>query len=201
MLHPIAFNPDLDCFVPTKEECYALWDKYEMLENIREHSIMVAKTALYLTKRGLDCGQAIPKNYVLAAALLHDIAKTYTIRHGGDHAQMGAAFVRAETGNPYLAHGVLSHIYWPWTEGSLCVEHDPWRMPLLISYADKRVCHDKIVGINDRFAELMNRYGTSEYKRQRIQENHDQSLTYENTLRKYPVNLDFSYEEINSIEL
>jgi len=201
MIYTISFDLDPSFPVPTKAECYTMWDTYEMLENVREHSRMVAKTALCIAKDVIAKGYDISEDYVVAAALLHDIAKTYTIKHGGDHAQLGASLVRAQTGNPYLAHAVLSHVIWPWNEGILSVENEPWRLPLIISYADKRVRHDTLVSIDERFSDLMDRYGTTELKRQYIQENYEQSVELENALKKYHIKTELDFVEINAIEL
>jgi len=201
MIYTISFDQNPRWTVPTKAKCYAMWDTYEMLDNIREHSRMVAKTALCIAKNIRANGYEISEDYVVAAALLHDIAKTYTIKHGGDHAQLGATFVRAQTGNPYLAHAVLSHVIWPWTEGILSVVNKPWRLPLIISYADKRVRHDKIVSIEDRFSDLMDRYGNTALKRQHIQENYEQSVELENALKKHQIKTELSSAEINAIKL
>ena len=200
MLYTISLNPDPSWHVPSVANCYVMWDKYQMLENIRVHSLMVAKTALCIAKDIIAKKYPISKEYVVAA-LLHDIAKTYTIRHGGDHALLGATFVREETSNPYLAHAVLSHVFWPWTEGELSVEHKPWRLPLIISYADKRVCHDKIVSIDERFGDLMERYGKTESSRKYIRENYEQSIELENALKKRYIKTDLNPVEINAIKI
>lgn len=199
MLYSISLSPDPTWFVPTKTECYALWDKYEMLDNIREHSLMVAKTALYIARNAIMQKYDVSEDYIIAAALLHDIAKTYTIKHGGDHACLGAAFVRAETGNPYLAQAVLCHVSWPWLEGDLAIEHAPWRLPLVIAYADKRVCHDGIVSVDKRFHDLLERYGTTELKRKYIQENYEQSIELENSFKKHNMKVDFNTQDVNAV--
>ena len=201
MLYAISLEPDHSWSLPKAAKCYELWDKYEMLENIRVHSTMVAKTALYIARDVLEKRYEISEDYVIAAALLHDIAKTYTIKHGGDHAQLGAAFVRAETGNPYLAHAVASHVLWPWSEGKLSVEHKPWRLPLLISYADKRVCHDKIVSLDERFGDLMQRYGKTERSRKYIQENYEQSIDLEKSFKKRYIQTDLDFSKIKVLQI
>ena len=93
--------------VPGDAACFALWDKYAMLPNIRRHSLLVAHVATVLAQRAADMGFAVRVPEVRAGGLLHDIAKTYSVRHGGSHAQIGAAWTVAETGNYAIAQAPL----------------------------------------------------------------------------------------------
>ncbi|MDL2268292.1 HD domain-containing protein, partial [Desulfovibrio sp. OttesenSCG-928-G15] len=83
--------------IPREEDCFALWDRYAMLDNIREHSKKVAGLALALANAAKEKGFAVCPEAVYAAGLLHDLAKTYTIQHNGHHAQLGGAWVMRET--------------------------------------------------------------------------------------------------------
>ena len=159
--------------VPDEAQCVRLWDKYGMMPHIREHCRAVASVALDIVRRAeergvLPEGRGLERPYVLAAGLLHDIAKTYTIRHGGSHAQLGAAWVREETGNPALAQAVLWHVSWPWQDGPLDDAADPFRLPVIIAYADKRVRHTEVVTLEERFEDLMVRYGIDDERKARI---------------------------------
>ena len=113
MLPSLEFPADPSWVVPERQ-CSRLWDKYDMMPHIREHCRAVAGVAVEIVRRAEERG-AVPEGRPLtvplarAAGLLHDIAKSYTIRHGGSHAQLGAAWVREETGNPLLAQAVLFH--------------------------------------------------------------------------------------------
>ena len=100
--------------VPDDTACFALWDKFDMLPNIRRHSLLVAHIATTLARRAAEIGIAVNVEEVRASGLLHDIAKTYCVRHGGSHAQVGASWVVSETGNQTIAQGVLLHVWWPW---------------------------------------------------------------------------------------
>lgn len=151
--------PPNDKSVPDDDKCFSLWDKYEMLPNIKQHSLKVAHIATCLAKKAASSGFQVDINAVRAAALLHDLAKTYTIHYGGSHAQLGAAWVIAETGNHALANGVLFHVFWPWTMPS---EQDLISLPFFIIYADKRVRHDTIVTLDERLIDLKARYGRSD---------------------------------------
>ena len=160
--HP-APNPT-ECFAaPGLDDCRALWRRYAMLPNIEEHSRTVAKMALYLGRRLQDAGVPLCLKTLQASALLHDLAKTYTIGHGGNHTQLGAAWVVQETGQQLIAQGVLFHAFWPWE-----LDLEAWPLPLLVQYADKLVRHDQVVDLKARFTDLMERYGKNERARESI---------------------------------
>jgi len=173
MLPSLSFPVSPAWYVPDEAQCVRLWDKYGMMPHIREHCRAVASVALEIVRRAgerglIPEGRGLDAPSVLAAGLLHDIAKTYTIRHGGSHAQLGAAWVRDETGNPALAQAVLWHVSWPWQEGPLDDSADPLRLPVIIAYADKRVRHTEVVTLEQRFEDLLIRYGIDDERRERI---------------------------------
>lgn len=165
--------------IPRPEDCYALWDKYEMLDNIRAHSERVAGLALALANRAREKGLAVSAEATYAAGLLHDLAKTYTIVHSGNHAQLGAAWTMHETRNAPIAHCVLYHVHWPWEEHFYDTD---FFMVMAIEYADKRVRHDSYVSLGERFEDLLVRYGKNAYARERIAMSHEQGKRVENTL-------------------
>ena len=58
-LYPsLELAPDLSLSVPGRGECEALWEKYAMLANIRDHSRAVADVAMSLARRAEDMGVA-----------------------------------------------------------------------------------------------------------------------------------------------
>lgn len=172
----VAELPPVDA-VPTDAQCRLLWDAYGMLPNIRAHSELVACLATALAERARAAGLAVDVAEVRAAALLHDLAKTYTIRHGGNHCQLGAAWVQEITGNPALSQGVLCHVHWP-REIDLAADF----LPLALIYSDKRVKHNQIVTLETRFDDLLVRYGTTDYIRARIRESFQQAEAIERAL-------------------
>ena len=177
MLPALEFTADPSWMVPDEEQCMLLWDRYDMLPHIRDHCRAVAGIAVEIVRRAVERG-AVPEGRLLteplarAAGLLHDIAKTYSIRYGGSHAQLGAAWVREETGNPLLAQAVLFHVEWPWSGGDLDDVRDPMRLPVIVAYADKRVRHAEVVSIRERFDDLLVRYGISADKVESIAANY-----------------------------
>lgn len=168
-----------DRFIPDEAQCVALWDKYGMLDNIRRHSRQVAKICAALAKRANELGFAVSIEECLAAGLLHDLAKTRCLEAGGSHAQLGSAWIVAETGNYLLGQAALLHVHWAWPlprDGEIC------RLPFFLLYADKRVRHDKIVTLAERFEDLQKRYGLTEAARSGIRATFRQTLELQELL-------------------
>ncbi|MEW5772171.1 MAG: phosphohydrolase [Thermodesulfobacteriota bacterium] len=169
--------------VPDDAACERLWDRCAVPDHIRRHSARVADAAAFLAERASAAGlfPEVPGPELVAAvrasALLHDLAKDYCIRHGGSHAQLGAAWTLALTGSPALAHGVLFHVWWPW-------DVDPLRhfLPLAVLYADKRVRHSEYVSLGARFTDLFERYGSTPERRDRVRMSLEQTQAIEHCL-------------------
>jgi hypothetical protein len=165
--------------IPSDARCRALWDRYEMPAHIRAHSEQVALVATQVAEAGFAAGVPVEVRVVRASALLHDLAKIYCIHHGGSHSQLGGAWVMALTGNPLIAQGVIHHVSWPF-------ELDARRFfaPLCVLYADKRVAHDRIVPLESRFDDLIDRYGKTEEIRGRIRSTNRQAKEIEDALAR-----------------
>lgn len=165
---------------PGDEECFALWDRYAMPEHIRAHSLLVAQLASFLVEGVAAAGLHADFAAVRASALLHDLAKDYTIRYGGNHAQLGGAWVLEETHNPLVAQGVVHHVFWPWE-----LDLAAFLLPLAVIYADKRVMHRDVVTLEDRFDDLFQRYGKTDYIVGRIEISRLQAVALEQTFSRY----------------
>ncbi len=180
-LTPVVVAPDPGWSVPGREDCRALWDKYAMPEHIRAHSAMVANFAFEIARLAKKAGADVHLPSVLAAGMLHDLGKMYSVTHGGSHAQLGGAWVRNETRNPYLAQGVIQHVRWIWDIDETV---DPWLLAFCIIYADKRVMHDAVVTPEERYTDLLERYGHTADARARIALAHRQGLDIEAALSR-----------------
>jgi len=165
--------------IPSEARCVALWDRFNMPEHIRAHSAKVALVAVQVAEVGRAKGFDVDVELVRASALLHDLAKIYCIRHGGNHSQLGGAWAMALTGNPLLAQGVVHHVYWPFE-----VDIRRFFAPLCVLYGDKRVAHDKIVSIEQRFGDLVERYGKTEEIRERIHSTNRQAKEIEDAFAR-----------------
>ncbi len=165
-------HPDWD--IPDDATCLAYWGRYDMPEHIRGHSLLVARVATFLALGAREAGLSVSVPTVRASALLHDLAKAFTIEHGGSHSQLGASWAVSLTKNPALAQGVLHHVYWPYE-----VDIRKYFLPLAVIYGDKRVQHNDLVSLERRFKDLLDRYGKTEDLRKRIGLAHAQARELE----------------------
>jgi HD superfamily phosphodiesterase len=71
---------DQKAMIPSVQQCYDLMAKYEMLENIKAHSIMVERIASLIARGLQESGESLSLDLVTAGALMHDIAKTQSLK-------------------------------------------------------------------------------------------------------------------------
>ncbi len=176
--------------LPSEADCFALWEQYEMLPNIQEHSKVVAHIATKIATRAYEKGLLAKADieFCRVAAYLHDIAKSYTIRYGGAHAQIGASWCMQHFKHHGLAQAVLHHVEWPWG-----YPENILKPVFIVNYADKRVCHDSIVSMAERFDDVFVRYGKSDFAINAIKRSQAKALELEHLLQhslEYPVHED-----------
>jgi uncharacterized protein len=142
--------------IPQPHECFQLMRQYGMLENIREHSIMVARVADYLASGLLAAGKEISMPLIVAGALLHDIGKTQCLYTDEDHARLGREICETHRYHE-LAPIVGEHVV---------LKNGVPRFELkekqIVYYADKRVTHDRIVSLEQRLDYILERYGNDD---------------------------------------
>ena len=129
-------------------------DNYDMLPNIKDHSILVADLAIIIGCELNKNGSELDLELIEAAALLHDITKTESIKTGENHCKSGGKLLR-NMGYPRIAEIVEQHVLPDKIEGNVSEEE-------VVCYADKRTLHDKIVTLDERFEYLLERYGKDE---------------------------------------
>ena len=149
--------------IPSPTDCLALMTAYGMLPNIREHSLLVREVSLHLGTSLVEAGFALHLDLIEAGALLHDLGKTYCLGTSLNHAEWGAQAVH-DAGYPEVAQVVREHVFLQ------VADDDPRaiREAEIVNYADKRVLHDRVVTLADRFADLFLRYGKSQEAKSRI---------------------------------
>lgn len=150
--------------IPTRAQCEELMARYSMLPNIVEHSFQVMRVALAITDNLKDSA-SVDRNVVLAGALLHDITKTRALETKEKHAESGGTLLR-ELGFPRIAEIVEEHVI----IRGLNLEGAPEEKEI-VYYADKRVTHEKIVTLEERAQDLLQRYGKTEEIRNQILQN------------------------------
>ena len=141
--------------VPSREECLELLARHEMPEHILRHSLMVTEVAVAISARLNRNSCRLDLRLVEAAALLHDIGKKAGLETGENHAELGARILDGIVAAP-VARIVAEHIY---MDGSQT--EGPLTESLIVNYSDKRVKHDRVVTIPERFEDLIVRYAKS----------------------------------------
>lgn len=174
--------------IPSPEICLILLKEYGTYPNIIAHCEQVARVALFLAEALSKQGLTLNIPLVRAGALLHDIAKAYSIEHPEvNHAGKGAEWL-IKLGYPEVAKIVRYHVDLP---GELKIDEKA-----IVNYADKRVKHNTIVSLEERFKDLLARYGKTEAKRMRIRRLYEQTKRLETLIFAA---LPFSPDIINTL--
>lgn len=182
--------------IPNIKRCLALIDCYGMLENIKQHSFVVARVAetIVTNLEGANnttfCAPDL--DLVLAGALLHDIAKTKCLDGSCRHAEEGEQ-ICIDLGYPGIGAIVGEHVilksFTPET-----YKKGIFGAREIVYYSDKRVNHTSIVSLHDRLDYIIERYGDgSSYIEHRIRDNFQHCLDLEQYLFSF---LSFSADEL-----
>lgn len=138
---------------PTRKQCLDLITRYQMLPHILRHSELVTRVALVIAVKLNKEGHHLDLALVEAGALLHDIAKTTCLTTKENHAAVGGALL-ISLGYPAVAGIVRQHIRLDQKT------FDPFTVTEeeLVNYADKRVKHEEVVALVERFRDIRERY-------------------------------------------
>ena len=176
--------------IPSREECDELMAKYSMLPNIVAHSQQVMRVSLAITDN-LKNGVSINRDLVMAAALLHDITKTRSLKTREPHDQSGGELLR-ELGFASIGEIVKQHV--------ILLDFNPkgrLEEREIINYADKRVMHDRVVSLAERVQDLIQRYGVTEEIKSRIKQNESLVIAIEKKIAGFIViDLDVAIQRI-----
>ena len=141
--------------VPSRAQCYELLKAHKVPSHIIRHSEIVAKVATLIAAHLRKAGVNVNPGLAEAGALLHDLDKVESLKNGGHGEQSSAALT--SLGYPEVARIAFSHVL----EAVLESGKKPvtWEEKI-VYYADKRVQHDQIVSLQERIADLQERYGS-----------------------------------------
>jgi putative nucleotidyltransferase with HDIG domain len=122
--------------------------------HIRGHSNQVARLARRLAEALREhAHERVDAERVEAAALLHDIAKARCLKTGRDHSADGGELLRG-LGLETIAALVEQHVRLrEWEPEGRVSEAE------ILNYCDKRVLHEEVVTLEERFRDLAARYG------------------------------------------
>jgi putative nucleotidyltransferase with HDIG domain len=148
--------------IPTQKQCFLLMCEMKMMDHIVVHSMQVCRVATFLTEHLNPQQNGLNHDLIRAAALLHDITKTRSFKTEENHAVTGGQLV-AEQGYPEVGELVRQHVR---------LDEYPDLVTLgeaeIINYADKRVLHDRIVGLDKRLDYILEKYGKAPELNERI---------------------------------
>jgi putative nucleotidyltransferase with HDIG domain len=176
--------------IPTHEQCLQMMSEMQMMDHIVAHSLQVCRVALFLAEELNRNNHDLNCELIRAAALLHDITKTRSFDTGENHALTGGRFM-AQQGYPEIGELIRQHVKldeYP-ADGMLSET-------AIINYADKRVLHDKIVGLNKRLEYILQRYARNAGHRQRIFRLWEKTKTLEDRIFSH---LEFSAAELEGL--
>jgi len=148
--------------IPNQEQCFLLMCEMKMMDHIVVHSMQVCRVATFLAEHLNSERNRFNHDLIRAAALLHDITKTRSFKTEENHALTGGQFL-AEQGYPEVGELVRQHV-------RLDAYPDPVELgeAEIINYADKRVLHDRIVGLDKRLDYILEKYGKAPELQERI---------------------------------
>jgi hypothetical protein len=162
--------------IPDEAACRQLMDRYGMLPNIVKHSYRVCQVARFLGLALAGPNGGPDPALIIASSLLHDITKTRSLKTREDHAETGGRLLE-ELGHPQVARVVRGHVKLEAADGL-----DPIREVHILNYADKRVRHETVVSLAERFMDLMERYGTTPERRTRLEQMRETAVELEKTI-------------------
>ena len=165
--------------IPDRDTCFSVLSEHGVEPHIVAHSMSVERVALYIARLHIDRGgnKDLDLSLVSAGALLHDIAKISAMSAGVKHSDMGADIVM-DLGFFEVAPLVRQHVLLnDYSQNGSVTEVE------LVNYGDKRVTHDQIVTLGERFDDLYVRYGSkSPQAMEHVKEIHRRSVELEKKL-------------------
>lgn len=147
---------------PTLTETKALWNKWQVPENIRRHMQQVTRVALKIARAKKQNGTKLNLKLIRSAGLLHDLFRVIDFREptaltlklrklfpDTKHESACAEYLK-KLNYPEIAQIILEHKF----ETII----DPTSLPFttegkILYYADKRVKHDEIVSLKERLTD------------------------------------------------
>ena len=148
--------------IPTKDQCYQMMGEMKMMDHIVVHSLQVCRVATFLTEHLTQQRYGLNFDLIQSAARLHDITKTRSFETREDHALTGGEYL-ADRGYAEIGDLIRQHVKLDkYSDTGTISEAE------VLNYADKRVLHDEIVGLDRRMDYIVERYGETPAHRERI---------------------------------
>ena len=159
--------------IPDERECLELLEKYHTPNHIILHSIKVWEVAKLVGRGLLRQDHHVDMALLRASCLLHDIGKYPCIVEGGGYHDLRGEQILVEEGLQSVARIIVQHV----------VLRGPKDRPVaeehVVFYADKRVVHDEIVSLAERFVYLEQTYGRSDKAVRKLLEMKEETIKLE----------------------
>jgi putative nucleotidyltransferase with HDIG domain len=176
--------------IPDETACLALLEKYHCPDHIIEHSKAVWGVARIIGEGLIRKEHPIDMALLKASCLLHDIAKyPCLVEKKGWHDVVGAEMLKEE-GLAAIADIVAQHVrLTDRADSDIKEEH-------VLFYADKRVVHDRVVTLRERFRYLAETYGRTQELIDKLKIMEDSTFRLEERIFDL---LDFSPDDVPTL--
>ena len=178
----------------TEDKVFKLYKQYQTPAHVIEHCKKVAfvadKIAAEYERKGID----VDSDAIYFAALLHDLLRAIDFpsnKKNTDVDHSWAAYnLLNEMGESKIANMIKKHAF-----GAIVDEDNkPFTLEeKILNYADKRVLHDRIVSLKERFEDGKKRYNPKNLQTERQQKIHD---TYFDLEKELFAPIDINSEDI-----
>lgn len=176
--------------IPEEAECLALLRKYSAPDHIVRHCQMVWKVGRFIGHSLTQGEYSVDMSLLRASCLLHDIGKYPCILSGSKNHDVVGAQILEEEGLPEVARIIEQHVV---IKGE---KNRPVAEEHIVFYSDKRVMHDEIVSLENRFVYLKDTYGKTPEARKRLLIMKEETVEIELAIFKI---LEFGPEEISKL--
>lgn len=189
----------------TDEIVEKLYEKYKTPKHVTEHCQKVAYVADKIAGAYDEKGVDLDRENLRYACLLHDVLRIIDFHAGSEYLEMqnklkekypnmdhsqAAYEMLDEIGEHVIAKIIKKHEF----EGIVVSENQPFTLEeKIMTYSDKRVLHEDIVSISDRFEDGKRRYNPNNENQEREQQIYDVYFQLEKELFE---GLDINPEDI-----
>lgn len=139
--------------IPDEEFCITLLERYNTPEHIILHSKKVWEVGRLIGLELIKKNLSVDMDLLRASCLLHDVGKYPCILDGTKYHDVRGEQILEQEGFPNVGRVVVQHVI---LRSSL---DDPIAEEHVLYYADKRVVHDGVVSLEERFEYLEITYG------------------------------------------
>lgn len=159
--------------IPTAKDCLNLLEKYNTPEHIIMHCRKVWEVARILGESLLRQDHPVDLPLLQASCLLHDIGKYPSILNRSKFHDLHGERILQQEGFPDVAVIVGQHVILRSKRG------DPIKEEHVLFYSDKRVVHDEVVSLEDRFQYLFETYAKTPEAADRLMVMKDDTIRLE----------------------